>query len=94
VNAYLPPALQPQATGIPANQFNQFGEQSFTAPPVPPIPPQQQAPAPLIPQKTGPAPPIRFGVGGAKRLAPQPTGRANLSKASEFFQMKYLNVKS
>jgi hypothetical protein len=82
VNAFLPPALQPQATGIPANQF---GNQSFSPPPVPPIPPQQQAPAPLIPQKTGPPPPVRFGVGGGKKLAPQPTGRrANLSNASKY----------
>lgn len=80
VNSFLPPALQPQATGIGANQL---GNQSFVPPPVPPIP--QQAPAPLIPQKTGPPPPIRFGVGNqAKRLVSQPTGkRANLSNASK-----------
>ncbi|KAL7268049.1 cytoskeletal protein binding protein [Rhizina undulata] len=35
----------------------------------------------LKPQPTGPAPPVRFGV--AAKLTPQPTGRANLSKASK-----------
>ncbi|GAB1311372.1 Actin cytoskeleton-regulatory complex protein SLA1 [Madurella fahalii] len=39
---------------------------------------------PLVPQKTGPPPPVRFGVTeGAKKLAPQPTGRrANLAAAT------------
>jgi hypothetical protein len=83
VNAFLPPALQPQATGIPANQF---GNQSFSPPPMPPMPPQHQVPAPLVPQKTGPPPPVRFGVQGARRLVPQPTGRADLSKASKCFR--------
>jgi hypothetical protein len=47
----------------------------------------QASAAPLVPQKTGPAPPVRFGVQpGVKPLAPQPTGRANLSKASEYTQ--------
>ena len=40
---------------------------------------------PLVAQKTGPAPPVRFGVQpGANKLAPQPTGRANLAKASKY----------
>ena len=53
-----------------------------------PSQPSLQAPAaPLVPQKTGPAPPVRFGVkpGEEKRLMPQPTGRANLAKASKSF---------
>jgi hypothetical protein len=38
-----------------------------------------------VPQKTGPPPPVRFGVKpGEKKLMPQPTGRANLAKASEY----------
>lgn len=40
---------------------------------------------PLVPQKTGPAPPVRFGTGGGRGLVPQPTGRADLSKASKSF---------
>lgn len=36
---------------------------------------------PLVPQKTGPPPPVSFGL-GAKKLTAQPTGRANLSKAT------------
>jgi hypothetical protein len=86
INAFLPPALMPQATGI---QANQYGNSSFNMPPppVPPIPQQQQGLQPLMPQKTGPPPPVRFGTAGAKKLAPQPTGRrANLSQASKFFQ--------
>jgi hypothetical protein len=38
---------------------------------------------PLQPQPTGPPPPVRFGV--QKKLTPQPTGRANLTKASAWF---------
>jgi hypothetical protein len=84
INAFLPPALQPQATGIPANQFGNFSNpQSYNIPPIPPIPQQQQSLQPLVPQKTGPPPPVRFGVGPAKRLVSQPTGRADLSKASK-----------
>lgn len=83
VNAFLPPALQPQPTGAPQNQFQPGG--TFSPPPVPPIPQSQQSVQPLVPQKTGPPPPVRFGVSGAKKLAPQPTGRrANLAAASEF----------
>ncbi|PUU84298.1 hypothetical protein B9Z19DRAFT_1070015 [Tuber borchii] len=36
-----------------------------------------------MPQKTGPPPTVKFGV-DAKKLTPQPTGRANLSKASTY----------
>jgi hypothetical protein len=73
----LPPALQPQRTAV-----NGYGS-SISPPPVPPIP-QTPTAAPLQPQKTGPAPSIRFGVKGeAKKLAPQPTGRANLAQASK-----------
>merc|ERR1711881_70558 len=92
VNAFLPPALVPQATGMPASSFNQPqqnqyggapGQQTFSPPPMPPMPPQQQAPAALVPQKTGPPPPVRFGTNpAAKRLVSQPTGRANLRNAT------------
>jgi hypothetical protein len=74
VNRFLPPAIQPQPTG--------FGQ---SPPPMPPMPPMPSMPTaqPLIPQKTGPAPPIRFGVQQAKKLTPQPTGRASLANASK-----------
>lgn len=85
INAFLPPALQPQSTG--ANGFG--GRPAFGQPPPPVIPPmpQQASVAPLQPQKTGPAPPVRFGVSGeAKKLMPQATGRrANLLQASKLF---------
>ncbi|KAF1811356.1 hypothetical protein P152DRAFT_474950 [Eremomyces bilateralis CBS 781.70] len=78
INAFLPPALQPQPTGFQASQPT-----GFQPPPVPPIPQSQPAAQPLQPQKTGPPPPVRFGVAGQKKLAPQPTGRrANLSQAT------------
>lgn len=82
INSVLPPALQPQPTGM-----NGFGGTSFNQPPppVPPIP-QQPTAAPLAPQQTGPPPSVRFGVkpNEPKKLAPQPTGmRANLSQASK-----------
>jgi hypothetical protein len=75
VNRFLPPALQAQPTG--------FGQ---SAPPMPPIPPMPSMPTaqPLVPQKTGPAPKVAFGVQAAKKLTPQPTGRANLANASKF----------
>lgn len=78
----LPPALQPQQTGM-----NGLG-MSYTSspPPAPPIP-QQPTATPLQPQKTGPAPPVRFGVkpNTPNKLQPQSTGlRANLSQASKF----------
>jgi hypothetical protein len=90
VNAFLPQPLQPTPTGV--QQQNPSFTSTFTPPPVPPIPQQQQAPAPLVPQKTGPAPPVRFGVNpDAKKLAPQPTGRrANLSQASKFYDCPWL----
>jgi hypothetical protein len=77
INRFLPPAIQPTITGIGASQ---------SPPPVPPMPPmpqQQQQAQPLVPQKTGPPPNVRFGVQPAKKLTPQPTGRANLAKASK-----------
>lgn len=93
VNSYLPPAMEPQRTGMqPQMQpmqpqptgmsFTQgFGNHGM----------QQNGPtvqppaAPLMPQQTGPAPPVRFGVDpAAKKMMPQPTGRrANLSAASK-----------
>ena len=86
INSMLPPALQPQQTGM--NGLNGLGfGQSQPPPPIPPMPPmpQQRIPAPLQPQKTGPAPPVRFGVvNDVKKLLPQGTGRkANLSQASK-----------
>lgn len=82
INAFLPPALQPQPTG--ANGFG--GRPAFGQPPqpAPPLPPQPGV-APLQPQKTGPAPPVKFGVSAeVKTLMPQATGRrANLSQASK-----------
>ncbi|TQV96028.1 cytoskeleton assembly control protein Sla1 [Cordyceps javanica] len=72
VNNYLPPALEPQRTGLaPVQQPQATGFNSFNP---------QHAHA-LQPQKTGPPPPVRFGVVEAKKLTAQPTGRrANLSQ--------------
>jgi len=87
INAFLPPALQPQQTGFQPQQQSQNGFQSsFVAPPMPPVPQQHTTPAPLVAQKTGPAPPVRFGLSAdAKKLTPQPTGRrANLAQASMY----------
>lgn len=83
VNRFLPPALQAQPTG--------FG-QTQSPPPVPPMPPMPSMPtaAPLVPQKTGPAPPVRFGTQPAKKLTPQPTGRANLAKASMYIPYGFM----
>jgi hypothetical protein len=74
INRFLPPAIAPQPTG--------FGQ---SPPPVPPMPPMPQA-QPLVPQKTGPPPSIKFGVQPAKKLTPQPTGRANLANASKWLR--------
>ncbi|KAJ0311823.1 hypothetical protein COL5a_005572 [Colletotrichum fioriniae] len=81
INSFLPPAMEPQRTGMPGFQpqqtgmggFNNMGSAGLQAP--------VQA---LQPQKTGPPPPVRFGVtGDAKKLMPQATGRrANLSQAT------------
>ncbi|KAF1842665.1 uncharacterized protein K460DRAFT_377996 [Cucurbitaria berberidis CBS 394.84] len=75
VNRFLPPAIQPQPTGFMSTQ---------SPPPIPPMPPMPSMPQmqPLVPQKTGPAPKIAFGVQAAKKLTPQPTGRANLANAT------------
>ncbi|KAF1940240.1 hypothetical protein EJ02DRAFT_456184 [Clathrospora elynae] len=74
VNRFLPPALVPQPTGFMSNQ---------SPPPMPPMPPMSNMPIqPLVPQKTGPPPTIKFGVQQAKKLTPQPTGRANLANAT------------
>lgn len=91
INPYLPSNLQLQATGTNGvgpginGGINQATFGHPQPPPAPPVPSSLQPPlAPLQPQKTGPAPPIRFGVGEAKKLAPQVTGRrANLSQASK-----------
>lgn len=72
VNRFLPPALAPQPTGYQST------------PPLPPMPPMPSMPTaqPLVPQRTGPPPSIKFGVQPAKKLTPQPTGRANLANAT------------
>ncbi|CEI65169.1 unnamed protein product [Fusarium venenatum] len=81
INSYLPPALEPQRTGMPgllpqATGMSNMGNMGG----------MNNAPTlqPLQPQQTGPAPPVRFGVtNDAKKLAPQATGRrANLSQAT------------
>ena len=92
-NAYQPTGFQqPQQTA-----YNMGAQQPTGAPngtfgqPPPQLPPQQtggvfEPSQPLVPQKTGPAPPVRFGVKpGEKKLVAQPTGRANLAKASKYF---------
>ncbi|KAH9825736.1 Actin cytoskeleton-regulatory complex protein sla1 [Teratosphaeria destructans] len=82
---------QPQPSFNISQPTGMNGMNGYQAPPVPQLPPQQtggvfgpsQPIAPLVPQKTGPPPPVRFGVtGAANRLMPQPTGRANLAKAT------------
>ncbi|RYO99543.1 hypothetical protein DL764_006784 [Monosporascus ibericus] len=86
VNSYLPPALEPQRTGIPptlqpqqtgfavsGQGFNPSLNNNINSQPPPAVP--------LLPQKTGPPPPVRFGV--TEKMAPQPTGRrANLAQAT------------
>ena len=82
----------PQAPGFAMQQptgMNGYPPQQQQQPQLPPqqtggvFGPGQQI-QPLVPQKTGPPPPVRFGVaGGAKPLSAQPTGRANLAKASK-----------
>ncbi|KAH8893716.1 hypothetical protein GQ53DRAFT_96091 [Thozetella sp. PMI_491] len=94
VNTFLPPALEPQRTGMPPQQqlqpqptgmgFGGFGPQpaglnNQMGGGMQPMQPMQ----PLIPQQTGPPPPVRFGVQDQNKLAPQPTGRrANLAAAT------------
>ncbi|CAG9939459.1 unnamed protein product [Clonostachys rosea f. rosea IK726] len=80
INNFLPPALEPQRTGMPGIQAQPTGINSFN----PQQATQQQPVQPLQPQQTGPAPPVRFGVTpDTKKLVPQATGRrANLSQAT------------
>ncbi|KAF4986821.1 hypothetical protein FDECE_15754 [Fusarium decemcellulare] len=75
INSYLPPALEPQRTGMPALPPQPTGMLGMN---------NTMTPQPLQPQQTGPAPPVRFGVSNEpKKLAPQPTGRrANLAQAT------------
>ncbi|KAK1959853.1 SH3 domain-containing protein [Colletotrichum sublineola] len=82
VNSFLPPALEPQRTGMPGFQPQQTGISGFNN--MGGAGSMQSAVQPLQPQKTGPPPPVRFGVtGDAKKLMPQATGRrANLSQAT------------
>ncbi|GKT39941.1 actin cytoskeleton-regulatory complex protein sla1 [Colletotrichum spaethianum] len=83
INSFLPPAMEPQRTGLPGFQPQQTGMSGFNS--MGGTGPVQPAVQPLQPQKTGPPPPVRFGVtGDAKKLMPQATGRrANLSQASK-----------
>jgi actin cytoskeleton-regulatory complex protein SLA1 len=90
INSYLPPAMEPQRTGMPQMQspmqpqptgFGGGFAQGFN-PGVSSQSTLPPPPAPLQPQPTGPAPPVRFGV--QDKIAPQPTGRrANLAQASK-----------
>lgn len=79
-NSFSSPPIMPQGTGM--NRFSPAIQPS----PIPPMPPMPPMPSnqiqPLVPQRTGPAPSIKFGVQPAKKLTPQPTGRANLAKAT------------
>ncbi|KAF4968213.1 hypothetical protein FZEAL_10422 [Fusarium zealandicum] len=77
VNSYLPPALEPQRTGMPGLQPQATGMSGMNMN-------STMAPQPLQPQQTGPPPPVRFGVSNEpKKLAPQATGRrANLAQAT------------
>ncbi|KAI4869296.1 hypothetical protein F4820DRAFT_28060 [Hypoxylon rubiginosum] len=93
INTFLPPALEPQRTGMPSLQpqlqtqptgFGGFGQgfnPNMNNAAQQPSPASQAPLAPLQPQKTGPAPPVRFGV--TDKIVPQPTGRrANLAQAT------------
>ncbi|RBQ66648.1 hypothetical protein FVER14953_01512 [Fusarium verticillioides] len=81
INSYLPPALEPQRTGMPGLQPQATGMTNMGG-----IGGMNnvQVPQPLQPQQTGPPPPVRFGVTNeTKKLAPQATGRrANLAQAT------------
>jgi len=82
----IQPSSFPQFSSMPPNSSS-FGINSVLLSPLVPQPTaqlsaaQSRGAATLKPQPTGPAPPVRFGV-TPKKLAPQPTGRANLSKAT------------
>ncbi|RPB02349.1 hypothetical protein L873DRAFT_1787724 [Choiromyces venosus 120613-1] len=90
-----PTGLMMQQYGIPQQQTGfqtsinaqptgrGFGVNSVLPPPLIPQPTGLQLANTLLPQKTGPPPTVKFGV-DAKKLTPQPTGRANLSKASTY----------
>lgn len=88
INSYLPPALEPQRTGVAQPMQPQPTGMSFTAGfgnhGMQQTGPTVQPPAPLMPQQTGPPPPVRFGVQPeANKMMPQATGRrANLSAAT------------
>lgn len=91
VNSFLPPPMEPQRTGMPGQMQPQATGMPFTqgfgntgAPPQQQQQQQQAPMQPLVAQKTGPPPPVRFGMTGDAKLAPQPTGRrANLAHASK-----------
>lgn len=93
INSYLPPALEPQRTGMTQPIQPQPTGMSFTAGfgnlGMQQTGPTVQPPTtPLMSQKTGPPPPVRFGVQpDANKMMPQATGRrANLSAASKFYK--------
>lgn len=77
-----------QQTGLQSSINTQptgrgLGVNSFLPPALTPQSSNLQPATTLMPQKTGPPPTVKFGV-DAKKLTPQPTGRANLSKASTY----------
>ncbi|PWW79234.1 hypothetical protein C7212DRAFT_155121 [Tuber magnatum] len=83
---YSIPQQQQQQTGLQSSINTQptgrgFGVNSVLPPALIPQPTSLQPATTLMPQKTGPPPTVKFGV-DAKKLTPQPTGRANLSKAT------------
>ena len=102
---YQIPQIQRQMTGLPPQQRQQQQQAlpfpAFSSAPgigslgvnrvlPPPLIPQPTA-ASLQPQPTGPAPAVRFGV-PQKKLTPQPTGRANLNKASTWALLHFVWV--
>ncbi|QUC15897.1 uncharacterized protein UV8b_00138 [Ustilaginoidea virens] len=72
LNSFLPPAIEPERTGLSSLHSHQAGLNSASHPQL------------LLPQKTGPPPPVRFGISSEPtKLMPQQTGRrANLSQAT------------
>lgn len=80
-------SIQPQMPmmPMPTGQSTTLGINSMLPSPLVP----QPTAAPLRPQPTGPPPPVKFGV-QAQKLKPQPTGKADLSKASKLALFSFL----